>query len=476
MNRMIRTGMTGALLIGALAGLTALGTVAPSAGDVTVDPAPFVDRSPWGTVELLTDPTGQLKIRVTEVGGSPSTVDVSPGRQDKCRVDLGALGQHLGLEVVNASVTGGVLSTTPMTPRRDVGLVDNGLGSREQNNCNRSNGRLEPGHAFVITLGTDPKFDDVVFDYGVLDIEAKFGADLLAETSLLAGSQIRYEDTLSNASDNDADAQGADNNRVSIGAAASAGATMGPAGDDFDRLVIVPTSADNRGQVALEGGGDFAAAGTSEQNRTVFHLVTSKTYEHTVVCYADGGVFDPNGDGTVKGIIETPADPDWTVVVDPDGGADYPSQTRLFRYVGKDAAGDPKPCPAIGADLSGDPGGVLLEPSDDTAFLRVELTWIVPAALVDLTDGDPFARTVDVDGDGPLLPTSAEVCDGFAGAGAFDPAAPGDVTHPADAPWCVLSDTRVLTQVDPDGEGELGPVDVVVQTQIWDGLGDPRWN
>ena len=111
---------------------------------------------------------------------------------------------------------------------------------------------------------------------------------------------------------------------------------------------------------------------------------------------------------------------------------------------------------------------MLLEPSDDNAFLRARLTWVIPAGLVDLATGDVFKRQVDVDGDGPILPADARYCDDLSGGVPFDHTAVGVATHPTDTPWCVLSDTRELTTI--DGE------EVVIQTMVWDGLGDPRWN
>lgn len=493
---LLAMGVVGLLLVGGTSGTSTL----PAADGVNVA-TPFTEREQFGTMELHTDPNGRLAIQLLLEGETqPEQYDLSPSRGDRClirqrgtdtRATVRYLDDFLDLEVVAVSFDADNALQRSSLNRPPIGLVDNGIGSREQNNCNRNNGRIEPGQGFVIDLGSDPRFRNVVFDYGVLDIEGKFGADLYGETYLNGTRTGTVYDTLGAASDNDADAGGSDNNRVHIGAPPASG-LLGPAADDFDQLVILPvaTRTDgtyffDRGQLALEGGGDFGDG----SNRTVFNLVTTETFEYTVVCESGTDVFAPNPDGTVKGIIETPEEPDWaTILDDPNGTVDYPAEARLFRYRGfttDPVSGErvPKPCPPIGVDLSADAlRGVLLEPSDETAFLRLELTWIIPAALVDLADGEPLARTIDLDGDGPLAPQAARYCDSFDGANPFDPAAAGDAIHPADTPWCVLSDERELTKVQKldengnpvvDGNGDPVLVDVVIQRMVWDGLGDP---
>lgn len=476
MNRWVGRGVSGALVMAGVGALALVGTVRtasppipPAANDVSVA-KPFVERNPFGTLELWTDPGGQLSILFYEDGtdrDDAEPVRFSPRRSDRCMVDLGSLGTYLELAIVNGPA--------------DIGLVDNGLGSRDQNNCNRSNGRIEPDQALAIELGS--MFDDVVVDYARLDIEAKFGADMTVETSLAPDAPATETISLANKSDNDADSFGSDNNPVWVGTPPTGTDTMGTADDDFDRLVIAPSSLDGRGEISLEGGGDFAAAGTSDDNRTVFHLVTSKRFEYSLVCYVDGSTKDDPNDGTdesnpdhvagtVEYIEESPGDDDWDIDVTALAATGYPVKTRLFRYAGIDADGNAKPCPAIGANLRADTDGqsddsVLLEPSADDVNLRVELTWLVPAALVEVQGSDIFDRRIDVGGGTEYQ--AAPACDSFTGSsGAFVEDDAGFVEHPADTPWCVISDTRVLTTT-PDG------ADVWIQTMVWDGLGDPRW-
>ena len=67
----------------------------------------------------------------------------------------------------------------------------------------------------------------------------------------------------------------------------------------------------------------------------------------------------------------------------------------------------------IGADLEGEggndmPNTVLLEPSDDIAFLRAEITWYTPVPDESSdgsqdgvpASGEPLDRQIDIDGDG----------------------------------------------------------------------------
>lgn len=506
MHRTIRAGSVGVLSAACVAGLIAVGgassPIAPPAETLTVEPTPFVEREQFGTLELITDPDGGLSIHFVDADGTGDPVDLTPRRGDRCEVVTGdasrdTLDQFLDLEVVSVTIgTDGIPDTSSFAEPPALGLVSNGIGSREQNNCNQNNGRIEPGQGIAIALGSDPRFENVVFDYGFLDIEGKFGADIYGETSL-AGERvgIPVEDPLGGLNDNSPDSGSSDNFYVPVGTAPGLPGvvgTLGDAGDDFDRLVIMPvletsetTYTIDKGELALEGGGDFGD-GT---NRTVFNLVTSQTFEYNVVCV--GPTDDPfgiNTDGTVKGIVETSEEIDWF----PVGSDAEPTKARVFRYFGyehtngvyEDTLGDGYPdpkaiCDPIGANLSADGPGVLLEPSDESAFFRVELTWIVPAADVNDASDPAFDRTIDVDGEGDGLPKPARYCEGFGPssgtinpASTFEPTDPGVADHvligpngPEFVPWCVLSDVRELKVIDN--------VDVIVQTMVWDGIGDP---
>ena len=493
MNRTIRAGITGALLAGGIAALATVSSVGPVAQE-EIEPAsagfaPYIGQLDQGRIELVTEPGRKLSIAYFDEADAETAVTsitYDPKRNEKCQIDPakttvdGTTLLDISLKYYTDDSTAGATGTVSDHDDPRIGLVDNGLGSYEQDNCNQSNGRLEPGEAFEIRLG-DHFTADTFVNWVELDIEGKFGASFEAITD--AQGQTDWFRSLGNSSDNAADAGATDNNIVAVGAADTAD-------DNFRTIVIAPVSTDGRGELALEGGGDFDAA-VSADHRSVFYLSEQVEYEYTLVCEAETDLYTPNGDGTVKGVIETPDEPDWLPVV----GSAEPTQARLFRYYGYEhtdghyGEGEyPTPkesCDPIGANLSADEPGVLLEPSDDSAFLRVELTWVVPADAINGTSDPRLDRTVDLDGPGTLFgPEPAQYCERFGPSGAtsapastFDASDPGVADHvlvdpdggPSEfVPWCVISDVRELTEIDG--------VDVIVQTQVWDGIGDPMWN
>jgi hypothetical protein len=508
MKRTIRTGITGALLLGGVAGLTALGNTTPDSIPEPAVGAPFVTNQSAGRIELATKGNGTMTISYfgpSWVSGTSPTASTSYApakRSDKCLVDLTnttttkvtsssvpagktildlSIVEYTDLPDTTASGTVAAISPAPL-----IGLVDSGLGSSDGKNCNRSNGRLEPiswsaanrkSEGFKISLGSYfAAGTGVAVDKAVFDIEGKYGARFEAITN--ASGKKDWFAPLGNASDNDADSGGTDNDQVIVG-------DPGVPTDDFTSVVLAPVSSDGRGQLALEGGGDFSNA-EQPAKVTVLYLGSQKSYEYTLVCTSPTpeDIYAPNSDGSVKGIVEDDVT-DWGVMNNPGGTADYPDQARVFRYAGYEntdgvyhkveGALVPKDCPPIGADLDGSASEVELVPSDDSAFLRVELTWVIPGSLVDFANDADFERQIDIDGNGFV---DARSCDGFDRPAtnpphpnpAFDASAPGVVDHVAGTelvPWCVLSDTRQLAKI--------GTTDVVIQTMVWDGLGDPRW-
>jgi hypothetical protein len=482
MSHRIRSILTAGLLGAGVLGLAAVGTIRPSAsplaaGDIVVDPAGGgVDRSSAGRVELVTLPGGGFSLTWYGANGAPVTPAATRvlKNSDKCRLDVGAADIANLLEIAVVDNQGVAMGTA-------VGLVDNGLGSRHQNNCNRSNGRLEDGEGLSIDLG-ELVGPDIVVDHAILDLEGKHGARLEWSTEL-AGALVEGSPTggvpLGHGNDNNADNGGTDNDSVVIGSGAPSDlSTLGPAADDFDRLVIAPDSADGRGDLSLEGGGDYND-GTSP---SVFYLVSTAEYEHALVCYDDNAVNELNIDGSIELIGENPDDDDWTFTPDDLATVGYPASAQLFRYA---ATGEGKPpCDeSIGVNLSsedGDDAGtlpeLLLDPSTADASLRLELIWVIPRDQVGGAT-DPFARFIDADGSGNLEP--ATYCDSFSGD-AWNHTAPGTVVHPTVGgemvPWCVLVDERSLSTVDvADGNGGTVAVDVVIQRMVWDGRGDPRF-
>jgi hypothetical protein len=481
MKRAIRTGITGALLVGATAGLVAMGTVRPSGAPVPPAANDFTIDQNLGKLEIVTDAGGYLEIRYTGSLGNESHV-ISPKKNEKCKVlHLGEAAALMDLKVVSyaqnapfdpsaSTATVGTFGTTKIA---DVGLVDNGLGSYNQLNCNQGNGRLEPGQGFAISLGSKFTNAGAKVDFAEFDIEGKFGSRFEAQTNAASPGRTDYVLALGNASDNNADAGSSDNDRPQVGN--NNGATSS---DDFTSISIAPASADLRGELALEGGGDYTEVPVTSRLRTVFYLGSSKTYEYKIDCTpASGGPYATNpSDQTVQAVQEDPSFGDWSSIDDDPTDTEYPKRARLFRYLGYTATGTAKTdCPPIYANLSATPaGGVLLDPSTTDAALRVELQWVIPMTQVDLVGDSIFDREIDVTGSGTnfepakfctqFTDTPASTANSFA---PYDEANPGFVEHPADTPWCVISDERNVTVVNG--------VDVVIQTMVWDGAGDPRW-
>jgi hypothetical protein len=458
MKRTFRTGITGALLLGAVAGLTVMGSVRPNGTPVPPAANDFTISQNAGDVIISTDPGGNVKIEFDAAGPTgPVAANVSVSR--KCVVTV--TGAPISLSIVGyEDAPGDAVGTEverPASAPEKIGLVDNGIGSSDGKNCSTANGLVESGHALAIELAPAKVSAGVKIDWATLDMEGKHGADLEAimkDGTVTTGTTRNLLGTPT--SDNGCDSFACDNHRVIFG-------TAGQSSDDYTRLIIAPVG----GELALEGGGDHP---TPSIERSVLHLTAQSSYEYELVCGSNATTIYGENTGTgglpagsVKGISEDPTDDDWTVTPAPGGASDYPSKVEIFRYAGPNN----KPCPSIGADVSGAPDGVLLTPSDDTAYLRAKLTWVIPAGIVDLASGDVFDRKVDVDGDGPIAPADARYCDDLTGGVPFDATAVGTATHPANTPWCVLSDTRELTTI--------GGVDVVIQTMVWDGLGDPRW-
>jgi len=467
------------------------GAVPMPVGDVAVDPAGgAIARDPGGKLVVTTDAGGYFS--VTWYGADGTTELGSASRHlrnpDKCLLDVGAadISGLIQISIVdrNGEPTGS-----------QVGLVDNGMGSRYQNNCNRANGRLEDGEGFAIELGSKLG-SEVAVDYAVLDIEGKHGAGLEFSTSLDGAPRASGEKPLPEGTDNTADNAGTDNTTVLIGEVPAVLGDAGPTDDDFDRLVFSPVSSDGRGDVSWEGGGDYTD-GTNEQHRSVFYLASNAHYEYPLICWddaADNTVDDGNQyntDGTYEVIAEGDTngdgrldDTDWAFTTAEVDDVGYPKVARLFRYA---AVGEGKPpCEQpIGVSLSADDSDgddepeFFLDPSTAQASLRVDLTWVVPFSLVEafedgLTTVDPFARQIDIgDGNGPQ---DAQWCTSFIGV-AWDYTAPGTVTHPSGTPWCYLTDERSLGTVDVyDANGQyVDTIDVVFQRMVWDGQGDPRF-
>lgn len=396
--------------------------------DLGVGSDAFVEQADAGTLTLASDDGDTLTLTYEDADGSLLAEESATLRnRDKCLVPTG------DFTLLDIAVTGG-----------DVGLVSNGLGSRESNNCSTGNGRLEVGQTLTLTLG-DGLPADVRVDDAVLDLEGKFGAD--ARVVTLLGTAAAGDDVVDlegDASDNGADAGAADNTHAAIGAA-------GDTTDDFTvlQLSVEDAAGDGRGEVALEGGGDWDLPADT---RTVFNLVRVTGYEYALDC----------GD-TVTDV----GDPDFG---DTESGAEAYSLTR-YSANDSDATGTEGSCDPIGADLSSDGDGVLFRKTttdsdgdEQDPTTRLTLTWHVPLYEA---DGVTPRSTEDVEAD---LAREIDLLDGNGSAPVQFCLANNDTggllapaTKPADTPWCLLDESISV------GNG------YAVQVQVYDGSGDPVW-
>lgn len=414
-------------LLGATTLAVTLVPLAAIGGGTTIGSAPFVERTPAGTLTLATG-AETLTLTYRDPDGNPvagvADAEHALRKKDRCSLDTTRFEALLDIEVIGGSGLG-------------VGLVSNGLGSRASDTCSTSSGRIESGQSLQLTLALP---GGIVVDHAVLDVEGKFGAGLAATGTLFGEATLSSTGiSLAGGNDNGADAGALDNTDVTLG-------TPGPE-DDFDVLTLSAVSDDGRGEIALEGGGDHD---TPDAKRSVFHLVQLTGYEYALGC--GDTVDDDLGDG------------------------DDLTGATLTRYADTDAYGEANPCDPIGADLSSDADGVLFRKTtvdaagdEQAPTTRLTLTWRVELYESDGTTPRPtgeveteLARQIDLlDGAG-LQDVQFCLADNDTVDADGDPVL-ASATRPDDLPWCLLDETIELR----DG--------YLVQIQVYDGSGDPRW-
>ena len=142
----------------------------------------------------------------------------------------------------------------------DVHYVDSGLGFRKTGNCSRGNGRVSAGQTLDLKAGPGLSFISAE-----LNIEGKFDADL--KYTIDGGAPV-VAPLQSDTGDNGPDSGDGDNTIVVI-----------EPDNSFTSIALSPTSADGRGQIALDNGGDSADRAA---NRTIFRL--GRTFDYTVDC------------------------------------------------------------------------------------------------------------------------------------------------------------------------------------------------
>jgi hypothetical protein len=434
-------------------------------------PGESIDEG-WLTLEST--PTSVSVVWYGPTGAVRSSQTATLRKSDKCLINAAKVTSLSPLLEINPT-TGG--NTLPL------GYVSNGLGTRENDTCSTANGTFGATETMNLTLGATLRNLGIVVDRARLDVEGKFGTSLgytlVAPDGTATNGSI---DNLWTASDNGSDNGSSDNSDVSFSTTAAT--------DDFVKVSITPISADDRGQISLEAGGDYGADAAT--HRTTFWLVQQNGYEYALDC----------GDTESENPAE---DADFAETTFPnfDDLASHPINATVARY-DDDADLQNEPCAPIGANLSSSDLNVLLRKTthdidgdEQDPQIRFAIMWAVPASLVGGST-DPFARSVDLDGivspapdEFPIEP--AQFCasyeptpgldpDGDGVDGLVDVDHAGTVVHPADArfengllPWCVISDARVPGTLEVLVDGHPEVIDVIFQRVVWDGRGDPRF-
>ena len=308
----------------------------------------------------------------------------------------------------------------------DVGLVSNGFGVRTKNNCATSNGQISTSQSLTFSLGGF--FDSThAIDRIEVDVEGKQNAQLAYELDNGAETGTK---TINSASDNGADAGTGDNIVVVI---------TGDTTERFTSVSFSPTG-NSKALVSIEGGGDGAALVEDGEERlypgvtqTLFHIVTSQTFDGDLLCdeprsptaiAADG----PAVDGSVERLDDLKGEGDCTTDAVP-----YTFQIQddsvYFDY---------------------------LDSGEGAQFI-VRIDWKPGDPLVDPIS--PPIRQIDFTNDGVDNYVDGVACTSVSG---------GVYVHPTDGagndiPWCLIDHDINLT---PDGWQQI---------QWWHGQGDPRW-
>jgi hypothetical protein len=313
--------------------------------------------------------------------------------------------QHITSNRCKVSSSGARLLTfSPSTA--DVGVVSSGLGVRTKNNCNTDSGRIAVGQSLTVTLG--PDFSNTVeITEARMDIEGKFGAQLQVA---LDGEHF---DTfsLSTSSDNGPDSGPGDNTRVTIGPEQEAG--------PFQSITLSPSV----GAVSLEGGGDYSSS--VGPNDTFFSVDSEFADDLSCLETRPAALFG--------------------------GSALDASITRLDNE---------NNCEDIGINFEILDEGVLLEKTGEGletgALQPVRAQVTIYWTPFTPTTPDADWREINFTPDDVDAWVDVQWCLGQDENGLWE--------HPADTPWCLISDYSVLNE---DGDIE--------QVQVYDGAGDPMW-
>lgn len=412
------------------------------------------------------------------IGFAPATVRAAISASDVDFVTSGAAG-HLALQLRTSSngvVSGNVLQYNAGTPAvvidtqsfsvsrcgvstdnrllqftsssGKVGIYNNGLGTKTKGTCSPAEGRTAQGETFTVSLGS--KFGaSYSIDSSEFDIEGKFGANL-QWTALNGGTPVTVvggSTSLATSSDNGPDSGTGDNNIVTIG---SKGVTT----DNYTSLTLSTA----QGEFALDGGGDgvYPVQNSIGTNDSVLFLSgPSTSYGYTVNC------------GEIVNATSTEL-----AGSDSDGDDSRVTQLAFLRLANKNQEN----CAPIGVTVSASDETNLDEAYFDHSAAsasgvpqnvraRVKIVWTVEMAGKSQAQIDAeLSRDVlfAVDGQPAAVSNCLDVPADVAG-NELDETSTALIVHPAGVPWCLMSDSRVVSG------------NTIIQTQYYSGNGDPRF-
>lgn len=382
-----------------------------------------------GPVQIVEE-VGVLRMHLSGMG---STVTFTPHGADQPTASQ----QISATSKCEAStaISDPLVTITQVGGNQGLGFVSNGLGVRQKNTCASAEGRFGGNEKLTISLGS--AFDgDVEVADAELDVEGKFNASL----NVWLDEAPAISRTLQSGSDNGPDSGVGDNDRVVLSAEES----------DVDQFRALTLGAKS-GEVSLEGGGDgvyaqYAAAskvgplgttlGTAD---TILRLVQPHVFADDLFCKETRNAAVIGGSATSAEVKRLPNDGD-----------------------------PPQECEDVGVTFEIDDEGVLLDKgttginSGDPQAVNalVEIVWAPQEATVPLPNREINFHPDD----DPLAFETVQWCV------SWDPIAETAV-HPADArfpggvlPWCLV-----------DEHTQLHSGHQVVQTQLYHGDGDPRW-
>lgn len=363
--------------------------------------------------------------------------------------------QEITLDRCLVATTNTILEITQTGGNRGLGLVSNGFGTRDKDNCATSNGQIKGADTLTLALGS--MFDDlpVAIDLVEIDVEGKQNADL--EYRLDLENPYEAYDLTNPASDNGPDSGPSDNEIAVI------------ASTEGFRSISFRADGPRKALISIEGGGDGpVVAGTESDrldvnrerlgvNQSLFRVVTTRTWDGELDC----------GDPATAG----------------NSSEDGPAESG-YLVRGDDTKPD-DPCVKIPYTFQIEDTNVFFDFEDNGEGNRflVRIDWN-PG---DYSPVEPPIRQVDYYNDGVDDYVDGVACTGSDDVLAEGPSIDFDYSHPFSTPESPIPDGAGSSFSD----GTSDPVEVPVclageqmvltsagwqQIQWWDVTGDPRWN